>query len=39
MAKAVDQTLKKIIQQEGSVDPKEYIKNLKKQKRYLRDVY
>ena len=39
MAKEVDQTLQSIIEKEGRVDPKEYIKNLKKQKRYLRDVY
>ncbi|MCH9611382.1 MAG: Sulfite reductase [NADPH] flavoprotein alpha-component [Chlamydiales bacterium] len=39
MAKAVDQALKEIIESEGKVDSKEYIKNLKQQKRYLRDVY
>lgn len=39
MAKAVEQTLKQIIQNQSSEDPKSYIRDLKSQKRYLRDVY
>lgn len=39
MAKSVDQMLQTIIEHEGKQDPKQYISNLKKQKRYLRDVY
>ena len=42
MAKDVDATLHQIVQQEGKLssdDAKSYIKDLKKQKRYQRDVY
>lgn len=39
MAKDVEETLKQIIQNQSSNDPKQYIKFLKEQKRYLRDVY
>lgn len=42
MARDVEQTLQTIIQEYGSKDPqaaKDYIKQLRQQKRYLRDVY
>ncbi|MCP5469138.1 MAG: sulfite reductase [Chlamydiales bacterium] len=39
MAKSVDQALHTIVESEGKEDPKEYIKNLKRQNRYVRDVY
>lgn len=42
MAKAVDQTLIAIIEKEGNLEPqkaKDYLKNMRQQKRYQRDVY
>lgn len=42
MARDVDETLHEIIREEGNLTPEEskaYVKELKKQKRYLRDVY
>ena len=39
MAKDVDNALKQIISSNSSHDPKTYIKNLRLQKRYQRDVY
>lgn len=42
MAKDVENTLHAILQEQGSMDPKEtrdYVKRLRQQKRYLRDVY
>ncbi len=39
MAKEVDETLHTIIEREGQIDPKSYIKNLKTHSRYLRDIY
>ena len=39
MAKDVDHALHKIIETHTSFDPAEYIKTLKKEKRYQRDVY
>ncbi len=42
MAKAVDTVLHQIVTEEGGLDPdgaKQYVKNLRRQKRYLRDVY
>ncbi|MCH9609238.1 MAG: Sulfite reductase [NADPH] flavoprotein alpha-component [Chlamydiales bacterium] len=39
MARDVDLTLKQIIQNHTNIDPKDYIKKLKSEKRYLRDVY
>lgn len=42
MAKDVHKTLHQIIEKEGNMDPlatKVYIKNLKKENRYLRDIY
>lgn len=39
MAKDVEQALGQIAQEHGGVDPKDFIKDLRKQKRYLRDVY
>jgi sulfite reductase (NADPH) flavoprotein alpha-component len=42
MAKDVEAMLQKVIQEYGSKDPiesREYIKRMRQQKRYLRDVY
>ena len=42
MAKDVDATLRKIIEMEGNMTSEKadaYVNNLKKEKRYLRDVY
>ncbi|PIR31531.1 MAG: sulfite reductase [NADPH] flavoprotein alpha-component [Alphaproteobacteria bacterium CG11_big_fil_rev_8_21_14_0_20_44_7] len=39
MAKDVDAMLKKIVSEVGNVDGEEYIAKLRKEKRYLRDVY
>lgn len=39
MAKSVEEALHVIIEQNAKVDPKEYIRKLKREKRYLRDVY
>lgn len=39
MAKDVDAILHQIIEQEGKVDAKAYVKKLKEENRYLRDVY
>jgi sulfite reductase (NADPH) flavoprotein alpha-component len=42
MAKDVEATLHRIVQEQGNMDEKEaknYIKNLRTQKRYLKDVY
>ena len=39
MAKDVDFTLKKIIHEIGGQNPVEYIKEMRHQHRYLRDIY
>jgi len=39
MAKDVEQALKEIIQEYSGKDGQEYIKRLRAEKRYLRDVY
>ena len=42
MAPEVEATLNTIVQQQGGLDPKashEYLKSLRREKRYLRDVY
>lgn len=39
MAKDVDATLHKIIEEHGNTNPQEYVKQMRKDKRYLRDVY
>jgi sulfite reductase (NADPH) flavoprotein alpha-component len=39
MAKDVDLTLKKIVQEVGKQEPREYIKKMRSEHRYLRDIY